>query len=181
MAITACSKTVQWEEEVPLNTGETIVVKRSGVYTYRGLTSDGSHFRYVPEWRSTIEFTYKGIQYSYTGEASIQLLAIAPNGMPNLVADARGWGNRNKYPCVTPYYVQLKPVETGKQWTWPSQVEQWLFNLPTNLSIGLVPLDHDGVMVRAADRKRLNGSILIYTHYQRIDPATKPENCMEIN
>ena len=28
-ALTACSKTVEWEEEVPLNTGETIVVKRT--------------------------------------------------------------------------------------------------------------------------------------------------------
>jgi hypothetical protein len=32
VAITACSKTVQWEEEVPLNTGETIWVKRSDTY-----------------------------------------------------------------------------------------------------------------------------------------------------
>ncbi len=30
--LTACSKTVQWEEEVPLNTGEVIWVKRSDTY-----------------------------------------------------------------------------------------------------------------------------------------------------
>lgn len=31
-ALTACSKTVQWEEEVPLNTGDVIWVKREVVY-----------------------------------------------------------------------------------------------------------------------------------------------------
>ena len=30
--LTACSKTVQWEEEVPLNTGEVIWVKRTDTY-----------------------------------------------------------------------------------------------------------------------------------------------------
>ena len=31
----ACSKTVQWEEEVPLNTGEVIWVKRTDTFTRR--------------------------------------------------------------------------------------------------------------------------------------------------
>ena len=32
--LVACSKTVQWEEEVPLNTGEVIWVKRSMPWEY---------------------------------------------------------------------------------------------------------------------------------------------------
>ncbi len=36
LQLTACSKTVQWEEEVPLNTGETIWVKRTVVYSLQG-------------------------------------------------------------------------------------------------------------------------------------------------
>ena len=60
ISLAACFKAVQWEEEVPLNTGETIVVKRSGSYTYKGLTSDGNAFSWNPEWRSTIEFAYEG-------------------------------------------------------------------------------------------------------------------------
>ena len=36
LQLAGCSKTVQWEEEVPLNTGETIWVQRTVKYTYRG-------------------------------------------------------------------------------------------------------------------------------------------------
>jgi hypothetical protein len=36
LQLTACSKTVQWEEEVPLNTGEVIWVKREVTYKYKG-------------------------------------------------------------------------------------------------------------------------------------------------
>ena len=36
LLLSACSRTVQWEEEVPLNTGETIWVQRSMPWIYKG-------------------------------------------------------------------------------------------------------------------------------------------------
>ena len=74
--LSACSRTVQWEEEVPLNTGETIWVKRSGTYSFGSESGNPLRFGYNPDWRSTIEFTYKGKKYSHTDAAGLILLAI---------------------------------------------------------------------------------------------------------
>ena len=38
--LAGCTRTVHWEEEVLLNTGETIWVKRSGTYTYRSASGN---------------------------------------------------------------------------------------------------------------------------------------------
>lgn len=176
--LSACSRTVQWEEEVPLNTGETIWVKRSGTYSFGSESGNPLRFGYNPDWRSTIEFTYRGKEFFFSSEASPMVLAISPHGQPNLVASAGVWGNQHAYPCITPYYVQFRPDNSGKKWTWPVRIEPWLYDLPSNLLVGLPPLEHDGKKINALERKRLNGSILIYSEYQRIDPAKKPENCM---
>ena len=181
LLLTACTRGVQWEEEVLLNTGETIVVQRSGTYTYQA-EPGGLRPGWDPDWRSTIEFTYKGRRYSYTGDAFIQLLAIGPDMSPTLVADARGWGNKNNYPCVTPYYVQFNPDHTGKNWSWRPRIDPWLHNLPTNLMIGLAPLDSTQRRFDAAARRQVNASLLSFAaNYQRVDPLFKPENCVERN
>lgn len=183
LQLTACSKTVQWEEEVPLNSGETIVVKRSGTYTYRCEFAHGTGCGYGPGWRSTIAFTYKGKSYTHTDDAGLVLLAIAPDGTPNLVADARVWGNQHEYPCVTPYYVQFRPNDTIKNnWTWPQKIDPWLYNQPTNLIFGIAPLESNGKKYTAADRTQKNASLLAAgAHYWRIDSAFKPENCVRRN
>lgn len=179
--LSACSKTVRWEEEVPLNTGEVIWVQRSGTYSF-GYNAGSGHVGYSPDWKSTIEFTYKGKRYSHTSEAFIKLLAISPEGVPNLVADARGWGNQNKYPCVTPYYAQFKPDPSGSHWDWPDRIEPWLYGLPANLLVGLVAPSDDGKKLKPSDRERLNASVLaIGKHHRMIDPEFKPENCMRSN
>ena len=177
-ATTACTRNVDWEEEIPLNTGETIVVKRSGSYTYQGLKSDGNHFRYIPERRKTIAFTYKGKRYSYTDESTLQLLAIAPNGTPNLVAPAGGeWARKNNYYCVTPSYVQFRPDSSGKVWTWPEKIDPWLYGLPTNLVFGLASLEDDGKRFTPADRWQENASITRYKEYKNIDQTHQSDNC----
>lgn len=181
LVLTACSRSVRWSEEVLLNTGETILVERHGTYTYQAETG-GVRLGWAPDWRSTIEFSYKGKQYSYTGDAFIQLLAIGPDMSPALVADARGWGNKNNYPCVTPYYVQFTPDKTGRSWTWGPRISPWLYNLPTNLMIGLAPLDSTQRKFNAATRRQVNASLLAFAdNYRRIDPLFKPENCVERN
>ncbi|MDP2816968.1 MAG: hypothetical protein Q8O29_01575 [Polaromonas sp.] len=180
LQLTACSRTVQWEEEVPLNTGEMIVVKRTGSYTFKSAPGNPLEFGYGPEWRSTIEFTYKGRRYTHTDDAGLVLLAIAPDGTPNLVASAANhdWQWKNNYFCTTPFYVQLKPDSSGKQWSWPEQIDSWLYNLPTNLIFGLVPLETSGRRLSPADRVVSNASVTVaFKHYQTIDPTHTTQSC----
>ena len=133
--LTACSKTVQWEEEVRLNTGETIWVKRTVVYTAQGGAGNPLDVAYRRGKDEAIEFTWNGKNYYYKGEAVIMVLAISPEKRPVLVAKASGnaWAARHKYACTYPYYVQLVPDIAGQAWTWPPHIEPWLYNLPTNL------------------------------------------------
>jgi hypothetical protein len=176
--LAGCTRSITWEEGVPLNTGETIVVKRSGTYSFKSESGNPLNFGYRPDWRSTIAFTYKGKSYTHTDDAILVLLAIGPDGVPNLVADARAWGNQHKYSCVTPYYVQFRPDSVGNSWTWPEQIDSWLYKLPTNLVFGLPPLESSGEKFTQADRARKNASLLVVgEHYRQIDPTFKPENC----
>lgn len=179
LQLTACSRTVQWKEEVPLNTGETIFVERSGTYTYRCEFAAGTGCGFSPNWRSTIEFTYKGKKYSHTDAAGLILLAIAPDGIPNLVAMAGeyDWQWKNNYHCVVPFYVQFRPDATGKNWNWPQQIDPWLYSLRTNLIFGLAPLSFEQKKYTVADRTSKNGSLLIFREYQQIDPTYKYETC----
>ena len=133
--LTACSKTIQWEEEVPLNTGETIWVKRTVVYSPKGDAGNPLDTAYRPEKDGAIEFTWDGRRFYYRGEAVIMVLAISPARVPILVAAApdNSWEARYKYACTYPYYVQLVPDESGRTWNWPPKIEPWLYDLPTNL------------------------------------------------
>ncbi len=175
LVITACSKTVQWEEEVPLNTGETIVVKRSGKYEYEYIANWG--FGYKPIGPSTIDFEYKGKKYSHSDEIRLLLLAISPDGIPNLIAEPDMWGWNNNFPCITPYYVQFVPIENGIRWQWSKQVEPWLFNLPTNLLIGNSDIEDNGKRLLPADRKNKNASILSNEKNSKIVTDLKPFGC----
>ncbi len=135
LQLTACSKTVQWEEEVPLNTGEVIWVKRSVEYVLQGGAGNPLDMAYRPERNQAIEFTWNGKNYRYEGDARIILLAISPQKKPVLVARAadNSWKSVHHYPCTIPFYVQLVPDDAGRSWTWPPAIEPWLYGLPHNL------------------------------------------------
>jgi hypothetical protein len=181
MQLIACSRNVRWEEEVPLNNGETIVVKRTGTYYYESESGNPLKFGYRPDSRATIEFTYKGEHYLHTDDARLILLAIAPDGRPNLVAsaDSYEWQWKHEYHCTTPSYVQFRPDNTGANWTWPDQVEPWLYGQPTNMIIGLPPLESNGRKFTAADRAQHNASVTAAFHeYRRIEPTFQHQNCM---
>lgn len=141
--LTACSRTVQWEEEVPLNTGETIWVKRSMPWVYRGGFGNPFDMAMRPTGEQTIRFKYSGKEYTYTGSAHVVWIAISPARQPVLVAPAAdyGWATANSYYCVTPYYVQLVADATGTKWTWPEKIEPWLYNLPANVMASIPRLD----------------------------------------
>lgn len=134
--LTACSKTVQWEEEVPLNTGDVIWVKREVVYNYQGAGGNPFDMAYRPSWTEEIAFEWKGKQYKYVGDAALTLLSISPiTQLPVLIAraDLKNWDVRHDYRCTSPFYVQLRPLASGVDWTWPPAIESWLFNAPYNL------------------------------------------------
>ena len=60
MGISACSKTVQWEEEVLLNTGETITVNKEVRYSIKGQSGNPAELGYLPDSVETISFKYGG-------------------------------------------------------------------------------------------------------------------------
>jgi hypothetical protein len=134
--LSACSKTVTWEEEVPLNTGEVIWVKRTVTYKLQGDSGNPLDIAYRPDWTEMLEFTWQGKKYWYTGDAALMLLAISPKSLqPVLVAKAssKQWSRQNDYQCTTPFYVQFVPTEDGRNWSWPPNIEPWLFGLPYNI------------------------------------------------
>ena len=141
LQLTACSKTVQWEEEVPLNTGDTIWVKRTVNYTLQGGAGNPLDIAYRPEWVEKLEFTWSGKKYVYEGVANVIVLAISPQKRPVLVARAsdKSWEVKHKHPCANPSYVQLVPDAKGRIWTWPAEIETWLYAIPANLMLKRSP------------------------------------------
>ena len=101
--LTACSKTVQWEEEVPLNTGETIWVKRAD--TYKRESGYANPLKLV--WGITnraYEFFWHGQKYSYQRDKRInwrKLLYASPTDKTiSIVAGAAN--------CVKPGYGEFQ-------------------------------------------------------------------------
>jgi hypothetical protein len=175
---------VRWEEEVPLNTGEMIVVKRSMPWTFQG--GAGNPFdmamRGNPD-KQVIEFSYKGRYYSYSGGAYILWITVAPDGLPNLVAPAGSlaWADRNYYYCVDPFYVQFKPNPDGKTWTWPTQIEPWLYGQPYNvMAVTNDLLSQRKTRFTVADRIARDDAVTRdsqLNHYVLIDAARKTTDC----
>jgi hypothetical protein len=180
LQITACSKTVQWEEEVPLNTGETIWVKRTVEYTKQGGAGNPLDTKYRPSKDQAIEFTWNGKSYYYKGEARIMLLAISPQKQPVLVAKAadNAWYARYNYACTYPFYVQLMPDETGKVWNWPPDIDTWLYNLIPNLLLSRYEPEQMQKRYTALERQAEDRMGNIGTpSQQKIDPAYTGDLC----
>lgn len=180
MQLAACSKTVQWEEEVPLNTGETIWVTRTVVYSAQGGAGNPLDMAYRPEKDQIIEFTWNGKRYRYEGDARIMFLAISPQGQPVLVAKAseNAWEARHRYACTYPFYVQLIPDETGQIWTWPPKIDSWLYGVPNNLLLVSHPPGQMKKRYTAVERQAENhpGSIGNPSQ-QRVDPTYTGDLC----
>ncbi len=131
----ACSKTVRWAEEVPLNTGETIWVNREVVYSLQGESGNPMNIGYGQNKIETLSFEWGGKKYVYKGDADLMVLAISPKKQPVLVAPAanKRWDWNHNYYCATPHYVQFVPDASGREWTWPTEIEPWLYDQPRNL------------------------------------------------
>lgn len=180
---TACTRYVHWEEDVLLNTGETISIDKNVRYTLKGDAGNPFDMAMRPDWEETISFKYGGRSYRYTGEAGLMVLAISPQKLPILLAPVSlgDWFYHNNYACVSPYYVQLVPDNSGKQWTWPVRIESWTYNLPANL---LRQRDHPSAMqsrytmAEKAEQRYMHDQQLLDT--QKINPLRKsPNGCFK--
>ena len=184
VTLSACSKTVQWEEQVLLNTGETIWISKEVRYTIKGQPGNPADMGYLPDHEEITSFKYGGRSYTYDGDASLLVLAISPQKLPVLLAAAEdgGWYRRHNYKCVNPYYVQFVPDGSGKQWTWPDKIELWTYNLPTNL---LVHRDHPSdVKKRYTMADKANQGFLRdprTINIQKINPLYLSEICKGSN
>lgn len=184
LLLTACSKTLRWEEEVLLNTGEIIWVSKEVRYTLKGQPGNPADVSLLPDFTETTSFDYGGRNYTYTGDAGLLVLAISPEKLPVLIAPAgsRGWYRRHSYKCVHPYYVMFVPDSTGQQWSWPDKIEPWTYNLPTNL---MVHRDHPSkaaTRYTMADKSRqglVRDSRTI--HIRKIDPLFVSDICKGSN
>ena len=181
-ALTACSRTVEWEEEVPLNTGETIWVKRELTYAIRGAYANPLDLGFRAEPDQTFKFDYGGRRYIYKGQAKIILVAISPKTQkPILVAEpvANGWYSQNRYSCTTPFYVQFDPNVNGTEWTWPKKIDPWLYGLPTNIMLKIPDFDEVKNKYSASGRSQIDNTFLRSDskYYQVIDAEHAFENC----
>lgn len=177
----ACTRTVHWNEEVLLNTGETIWISKEVRYSIKGQPGNPADLGYLPDSLETTSFKYGGRSYTYTGDAGIMVLAISPKAVPVLLAHPGdgGWHEQNDYPiCAKPYYVQLVPDSTGQHWAWPSQIEPWTYDLPANL---MRQRDHPSrvepryTMADKAQQRYMKDPQLLDS--QKINPLNINRNC----
>ncbi|WP_143435979.1 hypothetical protein [Hydrogenophaga sp. IBVHS1] len=137
--LTGCSKTANWEEEAPLNTGETIWVKRSQDYSISGDSGNPMDLGWHPIDEHAIEFDWAGKKYRYSGDARPMLLAIDNDvNQPVLVSIFSMSGSyykANYFRCNRAYYVAF--IYDPEKATWSPQAGDapWLNQLKSNLTI----------------------------------------------
>lgn len=183
--LSGCSKKVTWSEESQLNTGEVIVVSRYAEYSIRGEAGNPLDLAYRPNKVEHLDFNWRGKKYSYTGDASIILIAISKEKQrPVLVAraDRWDWHWRHDYRCTVPFYVQLTPDISGQNWTWQNTIDTWLHQTPYNLMLHRPASDENNnkKIYTASDRATLDSA----TETQRrediqIDPDYQSDNCIK--
>lgn len=89
LSLTACAKTVSWEEEVPLNSGETLWVQRSVDYELAGDAGNPFDISYKPRLGTyVLTFTWRGKSYRFDNHGGPMVLAISPQGQPVILAQA---------------------------------------------------------------------------------------------
>lgn len=178
--LTACSKTVRWEEEVLLNTGETIWVTRTMTYAMQGGAGNPLDMAYRSKGDGVTEFDWRGKHYSFDRHGGIILLAISPQGQPVFVAeaDAGAWDAANNYQCTIPFYVQFVPDASGRNWTWPARIDPWLYNMESNLLLKKPTPEQGKRRYTAEERKAANHPGFVQRpSRQKIDPAYTGDRC----
>jgi hypothetical protein len=178
MTISACSKTVQWEEEVPLNTGETIWVKRTITYKYETTQDNPFVFQYWPMGNQEIAFEWKGRNYHFQSEKRLILLAVSPIDQLPVLIEPKEWERASDDPCVKPFYTQIVLAESKQEWITLPKLEPWLYNLPRNLMAHRGNLNEVQKRYTVNDRQLKDQAMTIQNPpMARIDPNHQSEVC----
>lgn len=181
LALSACSRTVKWEEEVPLNTGETIWIQREMKWAMLGGLGNPFDIALRPTREQIIRFTYGGRQYEYAGRANIRWIAISADKTPTLVAMAAdfNWAGQHHFYCVVPYYVQFVPDETGRTWRWPEQIDAWLYHRKANVMASVPTPNKNRNRYSAQDRDAMDATYRNKVPEGAvIDPSYTEESCI---
>jgi hypothetical protein len=178
MTISACSKTVQWEEEVPLNTGEVIWVKRNITYKYETTQDNPFVFQYWPMGNQEIAFEWKGRNYHFQSEKRLILLAVSPIDQLPVLIEPKEWERASDDPCVKPFYTQIVLSESKQEWIALPKVQPWLYNLPRNLMAHRGNLNEVQKRYTSNDRQLEDQTMTIQSpSMARIDPNYQSEVC----
>lgn len=145
LGLAGCSKTVQWEEEVLLNVGQTITIKRKTELHY-----DISQDRlFNPYWQfkaDQFDFEWRGVSYSYRSEpddaslatVSPLVLAIDSADKPTFLGYADSyWVHHKAQGCGAAPIVRL--VAQGHRWQSAPSDDPWILGLQINLRSGTQP------------------------------------------
>ncbi|HWI80422.1 hypothetical protein [Ramlibacter sp.] len=184
LCTSGCTRTITWEEEVPLNTGETIWIERSMPWAPLGSQGNPFDIGMRPTREQTIRFEYQHKNYRYTGRADVAVIAISPlTRIPVLVAPASSyaWDQQNSFTCAIPHYVQLIPDASGSTWTWPQKIEPWLYNISANVMASLPRLNEDRKQ-RYTRADRASRDVIHNADFApraRIDPSYKEGSCLQ--
>lgn len=180
----ACAKTVQWEEDVPLNTGETVRVARSVEYTLQGGAGNPLDLGWRPDSRTArLSFQWGGRTWRFDAHGGPLLLAIGPDRRPALLAlaEAGAWDARHRYACTVPFYVQFVPDDSGQRWRWPPAVDPFFFEMRANLLQDIPTPDKNAGSYPAAAVRATNDRVLQrYPSRQRIDPNYTGDTCRHL-
>jgi hypothetical protein len=182
--LTGCSTktTITWQEEVPLNTGETLLIERSIVWAKTGsygAPTGGMN----PTSDKSLKFSYRGRNYEFTDNLLYGWIAISPStGLPVIIGNPVywNWNLDNRYACSVPHYVQMVPDATGKKWSWPTQIEPWLYGLPANILYTYPQFKETRkALYTSADRAARDPSFYFKPHPElaRIDPNFSTKDC----
>ena len=179
LPLSGCTRTIEWEEEVLLNTGESLSVQRQVDYTPGGAPGNPLDIGWNQKRGAEMRFSWKGRNYVF-GEHNIPLLlAISPQGVPVvLINPAVGsWDLLHGLPCRTPGYVQFVPDATGERWSWLAAIEPWLYSLPANLLQELPNPGQAAATYSQQEVRAANAALRISPHDRFIDPGFTRDNC----
>jgi hypothetical protein len=125
--LAACSegaKTVSWEEEVPLGSGETLWVKRTDSFERRSEPGNPLRSAWWPV-RRALDFTWRGQRYQFeTDTTSILMLHEADAGKSMAVV---AWAKQ----CAKPGYAEFR--WSNGAWRLQPTLDPALVGKPRNL------------------------------------------------
>lgn len=181
LQLAACSRTVQWKEEVLLNTGETIWISKVVRYTINGQPGNPLDMGYLPDHAEVTSFEFDGREYVFNEPVNTLVLAISNHKTPVFLAEpaSKGWYKLVDFPmCATPYYVQFVPDSTGLRWTWLEHIEPWTYNLHTNLMLDRYSPSRLKDRYTMADKAKQHYWMDRHSvDIQKIDPSKMNQNC----